>query len=55
MHLQSIICRDELCAILQVQFLEAYRLNILKESLKNRSEDGVTNIVQTLCGLKKLG
>ena len=29
-------------------------LNHMKESLENWSEDGVTNIVQTFCGLKQI-
>ena len=31
-----------------------YKVNHLKELLKNQSEDGVTNIVQTFCGLKEI-
>jgi len=26
-----------------------------KESLENRSEDGVINVMQTFCGLKEIG
>jgi len=36
-------------------FGNAYRENLFKESLENWSEDVVTTIVQTFCGLKKFG
>jgi len=31
----------------------AYRVNHLKESLENRSEDGVIKVVHTCCALKR--
>jgi len=31
-------------------FGNAYRVNHLKELLKNQPEDGVINVVQTFCG-----
>jgi len=36
-------------------FGNAYRVNHLKESLKYQSEDRITNVVQTFCGLKEIG
>jgi len=36
-------------------FANAYRVNYLKESLENWSEDGVINVMQTFCGLKEIG
>jgi len=36
-------------------FGNAYRVNHLKESLENWSEDGVINVVKTFCGLKEIG
>ena len=31
------------------------QFNHFKESLENWSEDGITNVVQTFCGLKEIG
>jgi len=36
-------------------FGNACRVNHLKESFENQSEDGVTNVMQTCCGLKEIG
>ena len=35
-------------------FGNAYKVNHLKESLKNQSEDGVIDVVPTFCGLKEI-
>jgi len=42
--------------IFEVHFFgNAYRVNHLKESLENQSEDGVINVTQTFCNLKEIG
>ena len=38
---------------LKIQFWKRLRVDHLKKSFENKSEDGIINVVQTFCGLKE--